>query len=62
LTNEDDIDMKELEKDDHNVVDDAHSTLGDASDKLYENVRAVTDKNQEHDKNKDSTVKKKKVN
>ena len=60
MSDEYDIDKKESKKDDYNVVDDAHSTLGDSSDKIYENVKAVANKNKEHDKDKDSNMKKKK--
>jgi len=49
LTDEYDIDKKELEKNDSNVVDDAHSTLGDSSDKIYESIKTVTDKNKDAD-------------
>ena len=59
LSDENEIIKKELEKDDYNVVDDAHSTLGDSDDKLYENIKGVADKNKEHDKNKDPNMKKK---
>ena len=59
MSDEYDIDKKESKKDNYNVVDDAHSTLGDSSDKIYENVKAVADKNKEHDKNIASNIKKK---
>jgi hypothetical protein len=53
------MDKKESKKDGYNVVDDAHSTLGDSSDKIYENVKTVANKNKEHDKNMASNIKKK---
>ena len=61
MSDEYDIDKKESKKDDYNVVDDAHSTLGDSSDKIYENVKAVANKNKEHDKNMTSNIKKEKL-
>ena len=61
MSDEYDIDKKESKKDDYNVIDDAHSTLGDSSDKIYENVKAVANKNKEHDKNMASNIKKEKL-
>ena len=44
MSDEYDIDKKELKKDAHNSVDDAHSTLGDASDKIQAGAKAVVNK------------------
>ena len=59
MSDEYDIDKKESKKDVYNVVDDAHSTLGDSSDKIYENIKAVTHKNKENTKDAGSNMKKK---
>jgi hypothetical protein len=60
LTDEYDKEKKELEKDDYNGLDDAHSTLGDSSNKIYENFKAVADENKEDNvKDKGPNIKKK---
>ena len=59
MSDEYDIDKEELKRDDYNVIDDAHSTLGDSSDKIHMNAKAVANKNKEHDKDIDSNKKKK---
>ncbi len=59
LSEEYDIDKEESKKDDNNVVNDAHSTLGDSNNKLYENIETETNENKESDINTNPKIKKK---
>ncbi|HXS59641.1 MAG TPA: hypothetical protein VN703_02385 [Candidatus Sulfopaludibacter sp.] len=52
MTDEYNNDKRELKKDAHNAADDAHSTLGDASNKIQAGAKAVANKIK--DPNKDT--------
>lgn len=50
MSDEYDADKEELKRDDYSVIDDAHSTLGDSSNKIHMNAKKMANKNKEDDK------------
>ncbi len=54
-------DKREIKKDANNATDDAHSTLGDASNKIQAGAKAVTNKIKDSDKDTGTEYQKEKV-